>query len=161
MTKETQTLVLDAVDSRRVAMLLRWPHTFGDEAHCLARLILRPAPVPAVAVLSEISSNRDSRGITGDMARVAEAFMEKMRLYAPLSPEDMVWFAHYGEFSSPDAFGAPETFTRVDMVYREGRFHDDLSGHHRLTPDEVRDQVSPLQLHPAPEVLTELQSVRI
>ena len=47
MISEAQALVLDAAGTRRVAMILEWEHSQGGRAHCLARLILRPAPAPA------------------------------------------------------------------------------------------------------------------
>lgn len=123
---DTQTLVLDSVQARRVAALITWQHAVGGQAHCLARLVLRAAPEPPVAVLSELADNPDRLGISGDMAGVAVAFLAAMRPYATLDPASLVWITHHGPFSFPDDDGGPQTFTRVDLDYRDGAFRDDL-----------------------------------
>jgi hypothetical protein len=161
MSSEGQTLVLDTSGSRRVAMILEWEHSQSGRAHCLARLMLRPAPAPPVAVLSELVDNPDRFGLTGDMGGAAAAFLERMRPYADLDPDRVVWIAHHGPFSSPDDDGGAETFTRVDLAPHHGVFRDDLSGHRLLTPAQVLAEIAPLHLHPVPEVLAELRCVRI
>ncbi|MFG2405344.1 hypothetical protein ACGFR8_13600 [Streptomyces brevispora] len=161
MTTEAQTLVLDVPGGRRVATVLEWEHVQGGRAHCLARLLLHPAPTPPVAVLSELADNPDRFGLTGDMGGAATAFLAQMRPYATLDPRSPVWIAHHGPFSSFDDDGGGETFTRVGIAHHRGALHDDLSGHHLLTAAQVLAEIAPLHLHPVPEVLTELRCVRI
>ncbi|MEU8030698.1 hypothetical protein AB0C13_18940 [Streptomyces sp. NPDC049099] len=160
MTNEARTLLVDTEGTRRVALLLQWSHSMGEQAHCLARLVLRQAE-PPLAVLSELDSNPDRLGLTGDMAGAADAFIVQMRPYADLDPQQVVWIAHHGSFSSPDSHGAPETFIRVELPLGDSGFQDDLRGHHMLDDDQTAAVVGPLHLHPVPEVLTELRSVRI
>lgn len=161
MTTETQALVLDAADTRRVAMVVEWEHNLGGRAHCLARLMLRPAPAPPLAVLSELADNPDRFGLTGDMGGAAAAFLAHIGPYARLDSKDMVWIAHHGPFSSVDDDGGAETFTRVVLEHDHDVFRDDLTGHHLLTPAQVLAEIAPLHLHPVPEVLAELRCVRI
>jgi hypothetical protein len=158
---EAQALVLDTSGSRRVAMVLEWEHSQGGRAHCLARLMLRPAPAPPVAILSELADNPDRFGLTGDMGGAAAAFLTQMRPYADLDPRRLVWIAHHGPFSSADDDGGGETFTRVGLTHHHDALHDDLSAHQLLTPPQVLAEIAPLHLHPAPEVLAELRCVRI
>ncbi|MFI9723843.1 hypothetical protein ACIHFE_30000 [Streptomyces sp. NPDC052396] len=158
---QAPVLILDGLGTRRVALLLFWPHPLGGQAHCLARLVLGTPTAPAVAVLSELSSNPDSRGLVSDMPGAARAFVQRMSPYGAPAPEKVVWLAHHSSFSSPDDDGGRETYTRVQLTYRDGTFHDDLAGHHLLSPQQVQEQVVPLGLHPVPEVLAELRSVRI
>ncbi|WP_344267133.1 hypothetical protein [Streptomyces sodiiphilus] len=108
-----------------------------------------------------MADNPDHLGLTGDMGGAASAFLEYMEGYARLDPESLVWIAHHGPFSSADDDGGGETFTRVDLAHHHDAFHDDLSGHHLLTPAQVLAEIAPLRLHPVPEVLAELRYVRI
>ncbi|WP_158997492.1 hypothetical protein [Streptomyces aureus] len=160
MTDEARILIVDTEGTRRVALLLQWSHSTGEQAHCLARLVLRQAE-PPLAVLSELDSNPDRLGLTGDMAGAADAFLVQLQPYADLDPQQVVWIAHHGSFSSPDSHGAPETFMRVELPRGESGFQNDLRGHHMLADDQAATVVGPLNLQPVPQVLTELRSVGI
>jgi hypothetical protein len=161
MNAEVPVLVLDTADTRRVAMILEWTEE-GQQAHCLARLVLRPESELPVAILSELADNPRRLGLIGAMEIVASAYLARMRVYADLDPNQIVWIAHHGSFSSFDADGAPETFTHVELSYTNDHlFHDDLDDHHLLTPAQVFDRIDPLNLWPVPEVLSELRIVRI
>jgi hypothetical protein len=94
------------------------------------------------------------------MSGAARAFLARMGAYARLDPDQLGWIAHHGPFSSVDDDGG-ETFTRVVFARHRHDLHDDLSGHHLLTPAEVFAGITPLRLHPVPEVLTELRRVRL
>lgn len=93
--------------------------------------MLRPAPAPPVAVLSD---NPDRFGLTGDMGGAAAAFLTQMRPYADLDPNRLMRIAHHGPFSSADDDGGGETFTRVGLTHHHGALHDGLSAHQLLTP---------------------------
>jgi hypothetical protein len=155
------TLVLDAGGVRKIATILGWDHPLGGRAHCLARLVLRPAWGPPVAVLSEVADNPDRIGLTSDMGGAADAFLARMRAYARLDPDRLMWIAHHGPFSSADDDGGTETFTQVDLINRQGVLHGDLRGHHLLTPGQVLAGITPLGLQPVSRVLAELRGIHI
>lgn len=142
--------------AEQVSCVVRWAHPLGEHAHCLARLVLGAPTAAVVAVLSEIASNPDELGITGDFAAAADAFLDVLRgAGREVDPTEMVWIAHHGPFSSYDPAG-PETFTEVTLVYDGQRYHDDLSRHQLLTGGEVSQRIKPLGLRPVEQVLADL-----
>jgi hypothetical protein len=85
----------------RVSCVLRWLHPFGAQAHCLARLVLGAPSTPPVAVLSEIASNPDELGITGDFAAAADAFVDVVAsAVGGLDKAGVVWIADGTTFLS-------------------------------------------------------------
>lgn len=140
----------------QVSCVVRWAHPLGAQAHCLARLIRGAPTTPVVAVLSEIASNPDELGITGDFAAAADAFVELLASAGrDVNPAQVVWIAHHGPFSSYDPAG-PETFTEVALVFDGQRYHDDLAGDRLLTDVEVTQRVKPLGLSPVEQALADL-----
>ncbi|MGH3671806.1 MAG: hypothetical protein ACRDSH_14410 [Pseudonocardiaceae bacterium] len=142
---------------QQVSCILRWSHRLGAQAHCLARLIIGASSTPPVAVLSEIATNPDERGITGDFAAAADAFIEVVAsAVGDLDPGGVVWIAHHGPFSSHDPAG-PETFTEIALAFDGQHYHDDLTGDRLLTSDDVTRRMGPLGLTPVPEMLADLR----
>lgn len=116
---------------------LSWEHRRGGRAHCLARLINHNHD-QSVVILSELATNPRGRGIAGDVASAAEAFLNHLRqIGTSLVPDSVIWVLHHGQFSSPDSFGAPETFTQVSPIWSDGRYVDDLANHRLLSEEEV------------------------
>lgn len=155
---DTAVLQFDDPGARTFATILTWPHTLGRTAHCLARLVLRAAPAVPVAILSELANNPDSRGISGDMPGVATAFLDRLGGYARLDPDQVLWIAHHGPFSSVDDDGSNETYTRVELTWTGSAYTGDLRGQHLLTPTQVADLTGPLNLRPVADVLAELRA---
>jgi hypothetical protein len=142
--------------TEQVSCVVRWAHPLSVQAHCLARLVLGAPAAPAVAVLSEIASNPDELGITGDFAAAADAFVQVLTdAKRELDPAQVVWIAHHGPFSSYDPAG-PETFTEVALVFDGQGYHDDLSRHRLLSGVEVTQRIKPLALKPVEQVLADL-----
>ncbi|MBV8996028.1 MAG: hypothetical protein JO287_20535 [Pseudonocardiales bacterium] len=142
--------------TEQISGLVRWVHRLGEQAHCLARLVLVAPGAPVVAVLSEIASNPDELGITGDFAVAADAFVQALiGAGRRVDPAHVVWMAHHGPFSSYDPAG-PETFTEVALVYDGQRYHDELSRHRLLTRVEASQRVTPWGLKPVEQVLADL-----
>lgn len=143
----------------QVSCVLRWQHPLGTQAQCLARLIIDAPSIPPVVVLSEIASNPDELGITGDFAAAADAFMGVVAsAVGDLDPAGVIWVAHHGPFSSHDPTG-PETFTEIALAFDGQHYHDDLTGDRLLDAEEVTRRIRPLELEPVPEALTELDHV--
>ncbi len=160
MSGDRHALILDEAGSRKVAMLLEWDHARGGRAQCLARLALTKDSNRPVAVLSELAENPRRLGLASDVEGAARAFRDHMSPYANLDGSTVVWLLHHGAFSSVDALGAPETFTRV--APRTTDFESpSVSGQQLLSPGQVLDDVTPLELSPVEAVLDELRSVRI
>ncbi|WP_037868718.1 hypothetical protein [Streptomyces sp. SPB074] len=152
---EQDILIDDSAQARVVTCILHWPHSSGFDAHCLARLIYPDLSGQPTAVLSEIASNPDALGITGDFASAATAFLDVVRPYMTLDPEQVQWFAHHGLFSSYDPTGA-ETLTEVTMPFDGNRYHSDLRGHRLLTPEEAAQALVRWQMVPIPDSLARL-----
>lgn len=142
--------------SEQVSGVIGWTHALGEQAHCLARLVLGAPTAPVVAVLSEIASNPDELGITGDFAAAADAFLEVLTgAGRHVNPREVAWIAHHGPFSSYDPAG-PETFTEIALAFDGHHYHDDLVGDRLLTEVEVTQRVTPLRLRPVAQVLTDV-----
>lgn len=141
-----------------ITTVLTWPHTLGGTGHCLARLVVRAAPAAPVAVLSELADNPDSRGISGDMPAVATAFVASFSSIVRLDPDEVLWIAHHGRFSSVDDDGSDETFTRVELTWANDSYTGDLHGQHLLTPAQAAELTEPLKLAPVADVLADLRS---
>lgn len=137
----------------RFATIVHWQHRRGGPAHCLARLFSSASGQP-VAILSEVRSNPEGYGITGDFAAAAEAMLRLMP--ATIDPAAVRWLAHHGDFSYPDAGGAPETFTEVELVW-DGQYHDELSRHRRLDPAQTAALQAQFRLEPVLDVVARLQ----
>ena len=143
-------------ESEQVSGVIGWTHALGEQAHCLARLVLGAPTAPVVAVLSEIASNPDELGITGDFAAAADAFLDVLTgAGRHVSPREVAWIAHHGPFSSYDPAG-PETFTEIALAFDGHHYHDDLVGDRLLTEVEVTQQVTPLRLRPVAQVLADV-----
>jgi hypothetical protein len=139
-----------------LATILHWQHRRGGDAHCLARLLIGPAG-RQTAVLSEIRSNRDGRDVGDDFTAAAGALLAMpLADLAGVDPATVVWIVHYGGFSYHDSEEAPETYTRVPLVWDGERYHDNLDGHRQLDGVEVTDLVGGMALTPVPQVLADL-----
>jgi hypothetical protein len=159
MSSAPHALVIDGPGGRKVAMLLTWEHAHGGQARCLARLALPQTAARPVAVLSELAENPRGLGLASDVPGAARAFQAQMSSYAVLEGPTVVWLLHHGSFSSADAYGAPETFTRVAPAAADAGLTG--ASQQLLTPGEVLDDIAPLDLSPVEAVLDELRSVRI
>jgi hypothetical protein len=138
--------------------LVRWQHSSGGPAYCLARLVVRPTPEPPVIVLTEVAGNPDAVGLTTDFAGAATAALSTLDRQSELDPRAIVWLAQHGEFSSYDAAGAPETFTEVDLTFDDTRYHCELTDHRLLPVAEAEAWRQALQLDPVPVVLSDLHA---
>jgi hypothetical protein len=101
---------------RVLKTIQRWQHHLGGEAHCLIRLHVLAAPSKPVAVISEIRSNPEGRGIIDDVAAVADALLSDVPALIAPDPDTIVWIAHHGGFSYHDSFGQ-ETFTETPLQW--------------------------------------------
>lgn len=151
-------LVTDDGGTRRVATIVHWQHPSAGHAHCLARLVLGTPPSRPVFVLTELASNPDAVGITGDFAGAADAAVARLRSYAAFDPDQVTWLAHHGEFSSYDAAGAPESLTEVTLGFDGERYHCDLTDHRLLPAAEADAWWEQLRLAAVPSVLAQLHA---
>jgi hypothetical protein len=115
--------------------VVRWEYRYGGPAHCLGRLYSSSSS-QLIAVLSEVRTNPDTRSMSSaDQSRIAEAFLAVMPVEVPLEPRAVVWVAHHGEFSSYDAFGAPDSFTWLKLGWDGHQYH--YEGSRLLDSDEA------------------------
>ena len=135
------------------AAIVHWQHQRGGEAHCLARVYLS-ASGPPVAIISEIRSNPEGRGIASDLPAVAEVLLTK----APfaIEPAEVIWITHFGLFSYYDSYNPRDTFVSAPMSWDGHRYHDDLRNHRRMTETEVIAALGGAHPEPVPEVLARL-----
>ena len=134
--------------------VIRWQHSSGGPAYCLGRLIVPPAPERPVIVLSEVAGNPNAVGLTSDFAGAVPAALAA--LGEGLDPQSIRWLAHYGDFSSYDAAGAPETFTEVQVRFDGSHYQSDLTDQHLLPATEAETLSRSLNLEPVRAVLTTL-----
>ncbi|MFI6490693.1 hypothetical protein [Streptomyces sp. NPDC050564] len=132
-----------------------WRHHRAGRAHTLVRAVRSPDGHRAVAVVSELASNPDDRGITDDFGSVANAVLPTLRLSFGAQLEQVDWIAHFGEFSYHDPTG-PETFTRITVTAGPAGHHDDLSGDRPLAAGEVEELLG-RKLEPVAQVLARIQ----
>ncbi|MER6122875.1 hypothetical protein ABT173_09355 [Streptomyces sp. NPDC001795] len=132
-----------------------WRHHRAGRAHTLVRAVYDPATHRAVAVVSELASNPDDRGITDDFAGVANAVLPVLRQAFGRDLNEVEWIAHFGEFSYHDPSG-PETFTRIALMADETGYRDELSGDQALTSADVEKLLQGLRLAPVAEVLARI-----
>jgi hypothetical protein len=159
--EEVQTMLIESPVIRdadgTVTSLVHWRHRRGGHAHCLARLY--PASGGrVVALISELASNPNDRGIASDFAAVADEVLRIARDQIGVEPDRLIWLAHHGAFSVAGAFD-PETFTLVPLTWAQDGYVDDLHTHRLLheaavhqvlsgiTPRPVLDAVDALQRH--------------
>ncbi|MCN9241327.1 hypothetical protein NGF19_11090 [Streptomyces sp. RY43-2] len=135
--------------------IVDWYHHRAGRAHTLVRAVYDPATRRAVAIVSELASNPDDRGITDDFAGVADAVLPTLRQAFGSDLSRVEWIAHFGEFSYHDPAG-PETFTRIALTTGEAGHRDDLSGDQPLTTSDVEKLFQGLRLQPVNEVLARI-----
>jgi len=146
----------DAGNPRARTALVRWLHRSGAEAHCLARLIDRPAPEPPVIVLTELATNADRNGLTTDFGGAATSALRALGSGRVLDPSAISWLAQHGEFSSYDAQGAPETLTEVSVTFDGQAYHCELTDQRLLPAAEAGSWFRALDLEPVPAAVAGL-----
>jgi hypothetical protein len=139
--------------TRTYLTILEWQHRRGGDAHCLAQLVFLPAG-PPVAVLSELRSNTDNRGIMSDFAGVAETLLSTARPVVELPPAEVVWIAHHGAFSFYEAAG-PETYLLMPLNW-DGEHYHAVGEDRRLEPAELAETLRGAALEPVPEAVAQL-----
>lgn len=152
-------LISNRQGATHLESLVSWNHPLG-EAHCLGRLIVPASTAAGIVILSEVASNSTNTGVSSDVNGAANSFLEIIEPHFSLSPVDLMWLIHHGDFSSADDWGSPETFTKVKLELRAGRLHENMQQEHLLEPDEIQEYVTPLGLRPVTEVLADLTSHR-
>jgi coenzyme F420-reducing hydrogenase beta subunit len=140
-----------------IETLVEWRHPLG-EAHCLGRFVGSPSGAEGVVVLSEVADNDNATGLSANVGGAATAFVQKIADRVRIDSASVLWITHHGDFSSVDAWGSPETFTRVEVSVDKGRLREDMRRERRLGPQEVRNLIVPLGLRPVTEVLGDLRS---
>lgn len=148
-------LIVVAPDVRQFRTILHWEHRFGP-AHCLARLHLPGPPDVPVAIVSEIRSNPGERGIGSHFPVVADALLSALPAEVTVRPSEVVWVAHFGEFSSYEALDAPDNYLRILLAWDGEHYGGDVSGHLVMGRTEVDDVIGHIGLAPVAEVLQEL-----
>lgn len=136
-------------------MILRFEHDYGD-GHCLARLVLREPPCSPVAVFSEIRTNPWGRGLIANLGRVADALVDVVGDSEQVPWDQVIWLAHFGDFSSYESGGAPEEFATAELVHFNGHFHDEMSTHRFFRAPKRPEIVDDLGLDPVPDTLRAL-----
>ncbi|AVH57142.1 MULTISPECIES: hypothetical protein [Streptomyces] len=131
-----------------------WRHHRAGRAHALVRAVRSADGRRAVAVVSELASNPDDRGITDDFGGVANAVLPVLRRSFGAELEQVDWIAHFGDFSYHDPTG-PETFTRITVTSGPAGHHDDLSGDQPLSAREVEELLG-RALEPVAQVLARI-----
>lgn len=112
------------------SVLVEWAHRRGGQAHCLAQLHLQ-ADDDALVVLSEVATNPDHLGLSGDVAGAATALQPVLHRIG-IAPQAPTWVLHHGPFSYPEAAG-PETWTRTRLTWDGGAYTDDMDSHELIT----------------------------
>ncbi|WP_433178779.1 hypothetical protein [Actinoallomurus sp. CA-150999] len=148
-------LVADIEGGHTISCILRWPHYWGGQAHCLARAVVTGPPEVPVAVLSELASNPDLLGISADFPAAATAFLTVLSAHAAVDPQEVRWLAQHGHYSSYDPTGG-ETLTEVTMAFDGHHYHGNLRGHRLLHLEETAQLLKHLNLAPVPDVLLQL-----
>lgn len=108
----------------------------------------------AIAILSELHTSPYGRGITSHFDSAANALFICLNANIALPPENIIWIAHHGEFSSYDAVGQ-DSLTRVDLKWTEEKFKDDLSDE-LLNYDEITARLGTIELEPVFTVINEI-----
>jgi len=112
-----------------IKTIVHWKNHRGCESHCLARIYLQHEPV--LVLLSEIRSNfRDNYknpGISSGFGRAANSLLNCFPETFGSDPDQMLWIAHYGQFSNYDAVG-PDSFYQILLRLTEGKFEDRRDG---------------------------------
>jgi hypothetical protein len=139
---------------RNSPALIRWQHSSGGSAYCLARLAVPPAPGHPTIVLSELAGNPDALGLVSDFAGAVPAALAAVG--QGVDPQTVRWLAHHGEFSSYDAAGAPETFSEVGVRFDGTRYRSELSDQRLLPVTEAETLSRSLGLEPVAVVLSAL-----
>ena len=138
-----------------IKTIVRWQHKRGGESHCLARAYVRPALGNALAIISEIRSNELREGIVLDFDGMANALMQCLSWEIAVSPNDIIWVAHHGEFSSYNAVGQDQ-FSWVRLKWTARHFQGELRDWKLLDKKEIAEFLGILELESVFEVLGEL-----
>lgn len=153
-TEPHSRVITTPAGDKQFQAIVHWQHQFGS-AHCLARLQVSETASPR-AVLSEIRSSPDELGIGLEFPTVADIVLASLPTGWVVEPTTVKWFAHYGEFSSYDAYGAPEDLDQVTLTWDGSRYRGDLDGHVIVDDAEVEHELAGFVLSPVPDVLREL-----
>lgn len=155
MTQDSRREPAGSSRVQQFEKVVQWQHEYGL-AHCLARVYARTVSRGPLVIVSEIRSNPDSRGIGGDFGAVADSVLAVLPAEYAASPQNIVWLKHHGEFSSYDAFGAPETFTLVQADWDGEHYRCDIAGMHLMAQWEIDDLLVQVELDPVADVLARL-----
>ncbi|MFE7840687.1 hypothetical protein ACFU53_32900 [Streptomyces sp. NPDC057474] len=131
-----------------------WRHRRAGRAHTLVRAAHSTVTGRAVAVVSELASNPDDRGVTDDFGSVADAVLPALRRAFGTEPVEVFWIAHFGAFSYHDPTG-PESFTLITLTAGPDGHTDDLSGDRTFTAQDVEELLGH-QLEPVGQVLARI-----
>ncbi|MFM9697646.1 hypothetical protein [Streptomyces europaeiscabiei] len=131
-----------------------WRHRRAGRAHTLVRAVHSTVTGRAVAVVSELASNPDDRGITDDFGSVADAVLPALRRAFGTEPAEVLWIAHFGAFSYHDPTG-PESFTLITLTPGPDGHTDDLSGDRTFTAQDVEELLG-RELEPVGRVLARI-----
>lgn len=131
------------------AEIVRWQHVNGSQAHCLARHIQSKLDETCLVVLSELADNPRACALSADPHGARAATERAFSALCEGSAKPAIWLLHHGEFSSYDAAGEPETFTRLEVHAPT----NDLTDLVLLDQEEVSSLLGALTLRPVPVVL--------
>jgi len=140
-------VVLDAT------VLVEWTHRRGGPAHCLAQVHVK-ADDDALVVLTEVATNPDHFGLSGDVAGAATALQPILRRIG-VTPQSPTWVLHHGPFSYPESTG-PETWTRTRLEWDGSAYVDHMDSHELITDTGALSALARLQS--VDQALAELSS---
>ncbi|MCL6738647.1 hypothetical protein [Streptomyces neyagawaensis] len=131
-----------------------WRHRRAGRAHTLVRAVHSTTTGRVVAVVSELASNPDDRGVTDDFGSVADAVLPALRRAFGTEPVEVFWIAHFGAFSYHDPTG-PESFTQILLTAGPNGHVDDLTGDRTFTVRDVEELLG-RALEPVDRVLARI-----
>ncbi|MFF7264828.1 hypothetical protein ACFZCL_31750 [Streptomyces sp. NPDC008159] len=131
-----------------------WRHRRAGRAHTLVRAVFSTTTGRVVAVVSELASNPDDRGVTDDFGSVADAVLPALRRAFGAEPVEVFWIAHFGAFSYHDPTG-PESFTQILLTTGPNGHVDDLTGDRTFTVRDVEELLG-RALEPVDRVLARI-----
>ena len=154
MADESSRTIQESSGVRQFQTILHWQHKNGP-AHCLLRVHL-PRTGPALAIVSDIRSNDETRDTGSEFPAVADTALAALPPDVEVDPRTVTWFEHYGEFSSYDSYSAPEGFARITLTWDGTRYHGGLADIHILKRNEWETLLAGVSLAPVPDVVREL-----
>jgi hypothetical protein len=143
-----------------VKTIVHWVNVRGHNVHCLVRIFKENSGITVIAstIRSNVQEEYRHRGVCWEVAAISDQLYKEFPKEMDLSPDQVIWIVHYGEFSN--FWGMEnidsERFHQTHLKYDGGKLEEIEDKFITFTEKEQKEKLGHLDIKDVYDDLNEI-----